>query len=127
MGMSSAEFLRGRSHCCCLVVLRVTVRACSSDRPALLGPLFSAQRSSPSAFSFQSAQKNSSYTRIESAQVTDMGQIFTSASAFDQDLGWCLDEGVTFDAWGDGYTMQDAFDGTPCASTSCGVTQGGCP
>ena len=56
-----------------------------------------------------------------------MGQIFTSASAFDQDLGWCLDEGVTFDAWGDGYTMQDAFDGTPCASTSCGVTQGGCP
>ena len=57
--------------------------------------------------------------------VTDMSIMFADASAFDQDLGWCVDDDV-FDHWGQGYTMQDAFSGTPCASTSCGVTQGGC-
>ena len=34
------------------------------------------------------------------------------ASAFDQDLGWCVDDGVSLDY---------AFDNTPCYSTSCGV------
>ncbi len=50
--------------------------------------------------------------------VTDMSWMFEFASAFDQDLGWCLDDGVKFDT-----TLQDAFSGTPCASTSCGVQQ----
>ena len=39
----------------------------------------------------------------------------------DQDLGWCLDEGVT-DAWGWWYNFQDAFSGTPCAPM-CGAVQ----
>ena len=45
--------------------------------------------------------------------------MFNSASAFDQDLGWCV---------GDGVGLYQAFDDTPCESTSCGVTQvaGGC-
>merc|ERR1719421_93594 len=47
--------------------------------------------------------------------VRDMGHMFNSASAFDQDLGWCVDNDVN---------MQDAFGGTPCASTSCGVVRG---
>ena len=52
--------------------------------------------------------------------------MFRSASAFDQDLGWCVDDDVDFDLYGQGLTLQDAFDGTPCASTSCGVVQGTC-
>ena len=44
--------------------------------------------------------------------VTDMGGMFTGASAFDQDLGWCVDDDVD---------LTDAFYMTPCASTSCGV------
>ena len=44
------------------------------------------------------------------------------ASAFDQDLGWCVDDGVSL--CGYGYC---AFNNTLCASTSCGVTQGSCP
>ena len=55
--------------------------------------------------------------------VTDMSYIFWGASAFDQDLGWCVDHGV-FDGWG--HDIQDAFSNTPCASTSCGVLQGIC-
>ena len=55
--------------------------------------------------------------RVE--QVTNMHNMFQYASAFDQDLGWCVDDGV-FDRYGD--TIQDAFDGTRCAST-CGVVQ----
>jgi len=55
--------------------------------------------------------------------VVDMTGMFRDASAFDQDLGWCLDEGVDFDFWGSGYSFQDVFSGTPCASTSCDVVQ----
>merc|ERR1712138_156004 len=51
--------------------------------------------------------------------VTAMSSMFWEASAFNQDLGWCV--GDVFDPWGAGTTMQDAFSGTPCASTSCGV------
>merc|ERR1711970_923247 len=53
-----------------------------------------------------------------------MSFMFHGASAFDQDLGWCVDDGV-FDPYGYGYTIQDAFSGTQCASTSCGVVQEG--
>ena len=35
-------------------------------------------------------------------------------SAFDQDLGWCVKDGVKLDK---------TFDGTTCAGTSCGVVQ----
>ena len=47
-----------------------------------------------------------------------MGGMFNSAYAFDQDLGWCVDVGVD---------LTNVFTNTPCASTSCGVTQGSCP
>ena len=50
--------------------------------------------------------------------VTDMRWMFLGASAFDQDLGWCVDNGVD---------LTDAFYNTLCASTSCGVTRGSCP
>ena len=45
-----------------------------------------------------------------------MHYMFYEASAFDQDLGWC---GVT-------ATLTSAFNGTGCASTSCGVTAESC-
>ena len=46
-----------------------------------------------------------------------MGDMFTGASSFDQDLGWCVDDNVN---------MGSAFDNTQCASTFCGVSWGGC-
>ena len=46
--------------------------------------------------------------------VTDMSGMFFGASAFDQDLGWCVDDDVD---------LTYAFSGTQCASTSCGVVQ----
>ena len=49
--------------------------------------------------------------------VTEMRYMFHYASAFDQDLGWCVDDDVS---------LTDAFAFVPCASTSCGVTQGSC-
>ena len=49
--------------------------------------------------------------------VTSMQWIFYGASTFDQDLGWCVDDDVS---------LTDAFAVVPCASTSCGVTQGSC-
>jgi hypothetical protein len=52
--------------------------------------------------------------------VTDMYAMFGGASAFDQNLGWCVDDDVD---------LEDAFDDTLCASTSCGVMLQGvdCP
>ena len=44
--------------------------------------------------------------------------MFYLASAFDQDLGWCVDDGVN---------LVDAFFITPCEARSCGVIQGTCP
>ena len=41
-----------------------------------------------------------------------MGSMFGSASSFNQDLGWCVDADVD---------LGNAFDSTPCESTSCGV------
>ena len=52
--------------------------------------------------------------------VRDMNQMFRKASSFNQDLGWCVDDGV-FDPYGYGYTILDAFAGTRCELTSCGV------
>ena len=50
--------------------------------------------------------------------VTTMFGMFYSASAFDQDLGWCVADGVFT------YLM---FDGAACTLPSCNVTFGGCP
>ena len=47
------------------------------------------------------------------------------ASAFDQDLGWCLDD-VTFDPYGYGNDVEDVFYNTPCEPTACGVKTGDC-
>ena len=44
-----------------------------------------------------------------------MSFMFYEASAFNQDLGWCLNNSVNLDR---------AFQDTPCESTSCGVKQG---
>ena len=54
--------------------------------------------------------------RVDS--VTSMDYMFEGASTFDQDLGWCVKTGVDL-----AYAFKDAG----CASTSCGVVQGGCP
>merc|ERR1711938_251910 len=40
--------------------------------------------------------------------------MFNSAAAFNQDLGWCVDDDVN---------LGEAFSGTKCESTSCGVAQ----
>ena len=48
-----------------------------------------------------------------------MAYMFNGASAFDQDLGWCVENY-------DGYPS-NAFSGTLCESTSCGVAKGNCP
>jgi len=53
----------------------------------------------------------------DTSGVTTMQYMFYSASAFDQDLGWCV---------GDDVYLNDAFDGTLCEATSCGVIQGTC-
>jgi hypothetical protein len=45
--------------------------------------------------------------------VTTMRSMFIEASAFNQDLGWCISASV------DVFQM---FSGAGCASTSCGVT-----
>ena len=42
-----------------------------------------------------------------------MKWMFQYNSAFNQDLGWCVDDDVD---------LTDAFSGTQCESTSCGVT-----
>merc|ERR1719305_1467581 len=47
--------------------------------------------------------------------VRDMHNLFHYASAFDQDLNWCV---------GDDVNLDEAFSGTPCASTSCGIVRG---
>merc|ERR1711903_179724 len=50
----------------------------------------------------------------DTSGVTNLNYMFYYASAFDQDLDWCVDDGVY---------LNSAFYGTPCESTSCGVTQ----
>merc|ERR1712167_96320 len=46
--------------------------------------------------------------------VRGMGRMFFKALAFDQDLGWCV---------GNDVNLGEAFDGSGCCSTSCGVAQ----
>ena len=49
--------------------------------------------------------------------------MFREASAFDQDIGWCVDNDVKFDPWGHGWTFQAMFSGTLCESTSAASQQ----
>ena len=51
----------------------------------------------------------------DTSGVTTMDLIFNGASAFNQDLGWCVDDDVGLDG---------AFYLTPCESASCGVVKG---
>jgi len=53
----------------------------------------------------------------DTSGVKTMYAMFDTASAFDQDLGWCV---------GDHVDLGYAFSDTPCESTSCGVLQGIC-
>jgi hypothetical protein len=50
----------------------------------------------------------------DTSGVTSLASMFYYASAFDQDLGWCLDDGVS---------LSSAFSSSGCESTSCGVMQ----
>ena len=61
---------------------------------------------------------NEDISQWDTSGVTTMNGMFDGASTFDQDLGWCVVYGVN---------LKNAFDNTPCESTSCGVTQGSCP
>ena len=63
---------------------------------------------------------NEDISAWDTSGVTTMEYMFEGASAFDQDLGWCVGDGV-FDPYGYGYTILDAFAGTRCELTSCGV------
>jgi hypothetical protein len=57
---------------------------------------------------------NEDITAWDTSGVTTMLKMFREASAFDQNLAWCLDDEVD---------LRNAFKGTKCASTSCGVAQ----
>ena len=46
--------------------------------------------------------------------VNSIEEMFRGATSFDQDLGWCLDADVK---------LGDAFSGTKCEKTSCGVAR----
>jgi len=50
----------------------------------------------------------------DTSGVTTMSSMFSGASAFDQDLGWCVADDVK---------LYKAFLNTLCESTSCGVIQ----
>ena len=61
--------------------------------------------------------------------VADITNMFWGASAFDQDLGWCVDDNDDDYDYDDDsclncgpLDLDDAFNGTKCESTSCGVS-----
>ena len=56
----------------------------------------------------------------------DIGAMFDGASWFNQDLGWCVPDDVRLED-DDEVSLEDAFHGTKCEATSCGVdTSSGC-
>ncbi|CAH0375486.1 unnamed protein product [Pelagomonas calceolata] len=58
--------------------------------------------------------------------VTRMHSMFRYAKAFDQDLGWCVDADMVLAINDQPDDVSSLFYETPCAATSCGVTQDGC-
>ena len=59
---------------------------------------------------------NEDISAWDTSGVTTMSKMFYFASAFDQNLGWCVDDDVN---------LVGAFLGTQCYP-SCGVKRGGC-
>ena len=72
---------------------------------------------------FQSADAfNQDLSAWDTSGVKTMYAMFYGADAFNQDLGWCFYE---YDGLRGVQIGNDAFSGTPCKSTSCGVEVGG--